>query len=182
MTEGGIASGGPVEIHRIDDVLGIFDAAECRGDTGASNGVAEQSLVAVALALLIRCLTPDIQHGLKGRRVDQQPAFDVRVRDSAHNTKAGNAIGQPGDIAAPFCKAFAITVRSDNYQVGKSSSIPPYISEQRFEFVQDLTMPSGRTSPILYEGDAFLARYAGKNRGNDILVSSVLSETHDLNH
>jgi len=105
-------------MHDPDDVLREFDATQERFDPSGAHGSIEKLFVTVTVAFLIWRLAPVTQYVCERLRIDQQPAFDVRIRHG-HNHHSLVTPHDIGNLLDAIRIAAAIRISSHDKQVWK---------------------------------------------------------------
>jgi hypothetical protein len=104
-------------IHRLDDIPGMFDASDCRCDARLRNRLGQEFLVTVPIALPVRSLAAFSENRFESRRVEQQPSLDVRVGYGQNHSK--RQFSYHGfDLAAALAVSLTVGIESHDEQVG----------------------------------------------------------------
>ena len=86
MAQGVICPSGALDVHFPHDVLGELDSAEVGRISRIQYGLREEVLVTVAVTFLVGCIAASPNRSPEGCSVQQQPAFDVWLRDRSNDS------------------------------------------------------------------------------------------------
>lgn len=119
------------------------------------------------------------KHDLEGSAVQEQPAFDMRVRNRM-NDRCRRVLGC--DLPDSLAKALTVGVGSDDNQIRLPAALLPQVTRISLKFSCDPAVAASRTEPSLTDLDATLLGDSRHQSADHDLVPVIFAEQSDFIH
>ncbi len=167
------------QVHMLNDIVSELDTAKTRSDARGVYRFREAVLVPVAAALPVGRGTTLAKNSLERCTVEQQPPFDMGVRNSQNQ---GCRCLPIADLPCTFGPSFAIGIRGDNDQVRRATALIGQVPQVVGRFLNHSSMTAHRASPIQSHVNPAFSGNPPNQCLDDLLVCKVFDEQRDITH
>src|SRR5208337_1458469 len=123
--------------------FGIFNPPEARKYTRFPNGLNKKKLVAIAVTLLIRRITPEANYVLERCGINHEPALNMWVRYCTYGA-GGNPIRELGYLISTLRVPHTVPIRCNDNQVRKGALTLLEVSQELLQLAHNGAMPVAR--------------------------------------